>query len=324
MVRKQKSVLFILTLGLVLNSAYAAQCPDTSAANNSPTAPTPAKTDFNHWGNSLLSSFYTPYHMVHDALVGQGEAATVVGKFDYDWTFHKDLEDEDVKVYLYGTGMNSWEFVGTYRTNSDGKIYVPVGTRPVGHYQVRMVVTGDLSSTTGYLTVVKPGTQAVLFDIDGTLTLNDFEAVGDYLGISTASEHYYAPETVNAYKNKGYCITYLTARPYWLMKDTREWFDLKNIPAFHAHSNPNAELFEEKDTATYKANYITSLLNSGLDIVRVYGNADTDIEAYERAGLPKSETYIIGDNAGDEGTQPISGDYSYHYSTVVVGTGEAE
>jgi hypothetical protein len=58
----------------------------------------------------------------------------------------------------------------------------------------------------------------------------------------------------------------------------------------------------------------------GLDIIRAYGNATTDIAAYADGGIPKAETWIIGEHAGKESTQPIYGDYTYHYSTVVAAT----
>jgi phosphatidate phosphatase PAH1 len=262
--------------------------------------------------------------MVHDELVTHGSSTTIVGKFDYDLVMHKDLEKEDVKVYLYGTGMNDWEYVGRYTTDTDGKIYVPIGVREVGQYLVHMVVTGDLSTATGYLSVVEPGTQAVLFDIDGTLTLNDIEAVGDYLGVSTAAAYYYGPEVVNSYQDKGYCTIYLSARPYWLMNDTREWLTTKSMPQWHVHLNPDAELFTEKDTAAYKTSYINRLKDNGLSIIRAYGNSKTDITAYANSGIPKAETYIIGEYAGKEKTKAINGDYSYHYSTVVADTENAK
>ena len=295
----------------------AASCPDSYAIDHSPTPPEVKEISFDHWSSSTISALYKPYHMVHDALVAEGSEATIVGKFDYDKVLHKDLEDEEINVFIYGTGMSSWESVGTFTTDSDGKIYVPVGKRDKGHYRVRMVVRGDLSYAEGYLSVIAPGTQSVLFDIDGTLTLNELEAAGDYLGIDTATPYYYAAETVNAYKAKGYCITYLSARPYWLMKDTRKWLTAQGIPLLHTHTNPNGEIFEAKDHAAFKADYMKSLQASGLDIIRVYGNAKTDIEAYATAGIPKAQTYIIGDNAGKEDTQAITSNYSYHYSTVV-------
>jgi phosphatidate phosphatase PAH1 len=322
----RKSCIFVSSLILTISciNIQAASCPSADAVENAPGYPNPERSGFRRWANRFLSSWFKPYHMVHDEVVTKGHTATIVGKFDYDRAMHKDLEKENVRVYLYGDGMSEWEYVGTFRTNTDGKIYVPIETGDIGQYLVHMVVVGDLSTATGHLTVVEPGTQTVLFDIDGTLTLNDFEAVGDYLGTSTAAEYFYGPETVNAYKDKGYCIVYLSARPYWLMNDTREWLSLMDIPEWHAHANPDAELFTEKDTTAYKANYIKRLKENGLDIVRAYGNAETDITAYAESGIPKEETYIIGEFAGDEDTQAIEGDYNYHYSTVVADTKEAE
>ena len=306
------------------SNSYAGSCPDMTSVNNAPAYPIIKKERFHHWANRWLSAWYKPYHMVHDKLVANGDEATIVGKFDYDWTMHKDLEGEDIKVYLYGPGMSAWEYLGIYTTDRDGKIYVPAGIRDTGHYLVHMVVSGDRSSADGYLTVVDPETETVLFDIDGTLTINDFEAVGDYLGMSDATAYYYAPDMVNAYRNKGYYIAYLSARPYWLMKDTREWLDTQGIPLWHVHTDSNAELFEAHDAVAFKTDYINYLMDSGLTIIRAYGNAETDIEAYANAGIPKSETYIIGNNAGLDGTQTVDGDYSYHYSSVVLATENAK
>ncbi|MEZ5509861.1 MAG: hypothetical protein R3F47_08155 [Gammaproteobacteria bacterium] len=142
-----------------------------------------------------------PYHMVHDQIVQEGQSATVVGKFDYDRVLHKDLEGEYVHSYLYGTGMSGWQYLGRHKTNSDGKIYVPVSAQPQGDYIVRMVVEGDLTApTTGYLeSRGRGGAETVLFDIDGTITLNDFEAVGEYLGTDIADNYDFAVATVNEY-----------------------------------------------------------------------------------------------------------------------------
>ncbi len=297
------------------------QCPDMNAALNPPALTKPAKKSFRHFGNRILAKFYKPWHMVHDEMVRAGQAATVTAKFDYDAVLHKDLEDETVHAYLFGPGMQQWQAIGSYRTDSDGKIRVPVGVRPVGEYRLRFVVEGDLSQVDGYLSVVEAGRKAVLFDIDGTLTINDFEAYADYVGVKTAQAYYYAPETVRAYRDKGYQLVFLTARPYWVTKDGREWFVTQNLPQWHYRSNPYGDGPIPPNTVAHKQGYIQYLREHvGLDIVRAYGNASTDIEAYAGAGLPKAETWIIGKNAGNNGTQAISGDYSYHFSTVVQNT----
>ena len=301
--------------------ANANQCPDYASVENAPALNGPSKRGFRKFRNTLLSWFYEPFHMAHDAVVTTGQYATVVGKFDYDIVLHKDMEYEYVHTYIYGTGYSNWQYLGRYKTNSDGKIYVSVPTQVEGDYVVKMVVEGDLSSTQGYVTVVNPGRETVLFDIDGTLTLNDFEAVGEYFGVDTANTYNYALDVVQAYVDKGYQIVFLTGRPYWVAKSTRRWFDRNNMHPWHLRMNADSDNLLDMETEAYKTNYINYLKNNaGLNIIRAYGNASTDIGAYAAAGIPKSETYIIGKNAGDEGTQALNGDYSYHLFTVVQGT----
>lgn len=314
------SVVFAWSV-LMVAPVQASTCPDYTSALNPPSFSNPSKRSFRHWGNRWLSWLYRPQHMVQDAIVAQGQGATVVGKFDYDPVLHKDLEDENIKVYIAGTGISSWQYLGTYRTNSDGKIYANAGVRPAGEYRVRMVVEGDLSRADGYLSVVDAGRQAVLFDIDGTLTINDFEAAADYLGIKTASTYAYATDMVQAYADRGYQIIYLTGAPYWITRDRRAWFGNIGLQDYHYHSNPYGDGPFPPDTEDYKTDYINYLRQDvGLDIIRAYGNASTDIGAYGRAGLPTYETWIIGENAGNGGTQAIHGDYQSHFWNVVVNT----
>lgn len=309
-----------LLAGVCSPLANAAYCPDYGVTQNMPSAPNPPKKSFRYFGNWLLSKLYRPYHMVHDQIVLQGQTATVVGKFDYDLALHKDLEGEYVHAYAYGTGMSGWQYLGRYTTNSDGKVYVPLSGKPEGDYVVRMVAEGDLSSATGYVTVASSGRETVLFDIDGTLTLNDFEAVGEYLGVDIADNYAYAEAVVQAYVDKGYQVVFLSARPYWVMKNTRQWFANYGIVPWHTRLNPNSDNLLNLQTEQYKTDYIRYLKNTlGLNIVRAYGNATTDINAYNAAGIPKANTYIIGSNAGKSGTQPITGNYENHYYSSVVG-----
>lgn len=315
-----KSFAGTLLSACAVMSAQAA-CPDYVSAFSPPALAGPAKKSFANFGNTLLSSWYKPWHMAHDVIVKAGTSATIEAKFDYDIVLHKDLEGERVHAYLYGTGMTGWQYLGSQITNSDGKITVPLGARPVGDYVVRFVVEGDLSSASGYVSVVDPGRDAVLFDIDGTLTINDFEAAADYLGVKTATPYYYAAEVVNTYRQKGYQIIYLTARPYWVTKDGREWLNTQRIGPWHYHSNPYSAGPIPPNTQQFKTDYIRHLRNTvGLNTIRAYGNATTDIGAYADAGIPKAETYIIGPNAGQQGTKAINGEYAGHHAFVVTPT----
>lgn len=316
-------VLAFCTLVALCTQANA-QCPDFTSPVQTPAFSKPVKKSFHNFGNRILAGLYQPWHMVHDQMVRSGQGATLTAKFDYDALLHKDLEGEYVHAYLYGTGMSGWQYLGRYTTDSDGKIFVDAGTRAVGEYKVRLVVEGDLSQVDGYLSVVDPQRPAVLFDVDGTLTINDFEAYADYVGVKTAQAYYYAPQVVRAYRDKGYQLVFLTARPYWVTKDARQWFGTQGLPEWHYRANSYGDGPIPPDTQAHKTNYVKYLRETvGLNIVRAYGNAPTDIAAYADGGIAKAETYIIGEHAGESGTQPLYGDYSYHFSTVVAATPNA-
>jgi len=129
----------------------------------------------------------------------------------------------------------------------------------------------------------------------------------------------YAEDVVNAYVQKGYQVVFLSARPYWVAKSTRQWFANYGLVPWHTRLNANSDNLLNMQTEQYKTNYIRYLKDTlGLNIVRAYGNATTDINAYNAAGIPKSATYIIGSNAGKNSTQPIYGDYEAHYYQSVI------
>ena len=71
-------------------------------------------------------------------------------------------------------------------------------------------------------------------------------------------------------------------------------------------------------TADYKAGVLAERQDAGLEIFRAYGNADTDIEAYERVGIPKNHTFTIGDLAGESGTTPIEQEHYFGHIDAVV------
>lgn len=301
-------------------------CPDYAGAIGLAEFNWPEQQSFQSVTNRYWSQFYSPYHMVHDVIVNPNQEITVVAKFDYGRVFHKDLENEYVRAYIYGTGLSQWQYLGRFKTDSDGKISVNVDSKATpGEYIVRMVVEGDLSSADGFVSVAPEGQDTVLFDIDGTLTLADFEQVGDYLGVSVAQSWPFAKEVVQAYIDKGYRVVFLTSRPYWIARDTREWFTNEiNLPQWHLHTDDFGDGPFNLEAEDYKREYLNFLQDEvNLNIVRAYGNASTDISAYADSGIRKEDTWIIGSNAGNSGTQAIEGDYENHLTTVVESTPES-
>jgi phosphatidate phosphatase PAH1 len=298
-----------------------AQCPDYASVINTPIFIQPQQSPFQHHKNRILAKSQTAWHMVGDAIVQEGQSATVTAQFDYGAAIHKDLEDEYVDVYFTGTGLTDWKSLGRIKTNDDGRVSITQENLAIGEYRVRFVVEGDLSTVDGFVSVVEKGRQAIVFDVDGTLTINDFEAYADYIGMKTARPYVEAIDTVRAYQEKGYQIIYLTARPAWVTKDSRDWFLKMGLPEGHYRSRFYDANSKIPTIQTHKTNYLNYLRKTvGLDIIRVYGNAITDIAAYADSGITKDQTYIIGTYAGVKNTQPIMKDYSQHYQNVVVDT----
>jgi len=259
----------------------------------------------------------------------------LVGKFAYG-VFDKDLEDEDVETYLQADApCGLWESEGVLDTSEDGEhgqrhgirddggrifLELPAGRRrPLGWHPVRMLVHGDHSVAAFRLGVVPAGAQAVVFDIDGTLTTADFELIHELFDDLFAGD--YVPEmypaavdVVRTWHDLGYLVIYVTGRPDMLRRISERWLREQGFPpgALHLTDTNQQALPTERGVARYKAEFLERLHEDlGLDIVAAYGNASTDISAYEQAGVPKERTYIIGAHAGDEGTVGVE-DYGTH------------
>ncbi len=143
--------------------------------------------------------------------------------------------------------------------------------------------------------------------------MSDFEQIEDYLGLSPAQARGGATELVQEYVDQGYHPIFLTGRTYWYAKDTRQWLgEYLGVPHFtlrHSMSNRTG-IFR---VAEYKTNELDRFIDNGVDFFRAYGNASTDIEAYQAAGFADEDIYIVGRNAGDGGTQPIDEEHFWDH-----------
>lgn len=303
-------------------------CPNYHIEKELPAFTPPDKKSFKHFKNRVLTYLFSPHHLVIDEVFNVQDSVTITGKFDYDWVLHKDLEGENILAYVYSKKESNWRLLGSEVTSKDGKASFNLGQLAEGTYLIRMVVEGDGSSADGVISVVKTGQEAIVFDIDATLTQSDFQVLQEYLRIKHADMRPYAKELVESYRYKKYLLIFLTARPYWMGDVSRYW--LKNIlytPAWQLKTKNSLfghdELPDPTHAAEYKTNYLKELVSHGVVIKRAYGNAKTDIEAYENVNIPKGETFIIGENAGYKDTQPIIDGYFNHIQTVVTNTDEA-
>ena len=136
---------------------------------------------------------------------------------------------------------------------------------------------------------------------------------GTYDPLENAS----ASAMMNTWHDKGYEIVYLTARPHNFRAETRAWLDAHGFPTGGVIS-ANTLVFDQS-ARDYKSAWVKRLLGDyGWNVVAAYGNAESDIQAYEDAGIPKDITFIVGPFAGASGTQGIAdNDYGNHLSDFV-------
>lgn len=269
---------------------------------------------------TLLSGERSAEHSADDVIVTAGSPATLRGRFTYT-ALHKDLEREAVTTFLAErTGCKTNE-LGTSFTNDDGKTEVVTPPMAVGQYPYFMIVPGDGSSTDGMVWAITPGTKAVLFDIDGTLTTGDSELFEDLLG-GSANMFADANRVVQRWADAGYLIVYATGRPNFLRNHTRHWLQKHEFPpgALFTVDSLRQALPTASGVGIFKTNLISRLIATGLVFERAYGNAATDACAYMRSGIEPSRVYMTNNqvrNCDGKSTLPLAS-YTAHLATLVV------
>lgn len=267
----------------------------------------PAKQD---WKHNIASPLVTiqggPNHRIRDLILPLGGTGKLRGRFTYG-TLDSDLGDETVELWVQT--CPGWVKWGAQATDSNGIVYFDVpASLPAGDYRVKMVLLGDQTVADGVIAAWPAGVQAVVTDIDGTLTTSDWELFQDVIFGASAAMYPDANTAMQQFGKKDYRLVYVTGRPQMVNRYSRIWLA--------DHDFPLGPLFLTEDvaqtlpTATGVQKFKADLLNDLKSAVKVnwiasFGNATTDIGAYYAAGLPKDKVFIIGPNAGADGSTPI-------------------
>lgn len=279
----------------------------------------PAKTGFRHTANKLLA-LTGARHRAQDVIVPPQLVGELAAKAEYGPTW-KDLEDE--RVTMYFDNCARWVELATVKTDGDGYARLPVDIQlGAGVYGLRFVVRGDATQTAASLWVLPSGTHIAVADVDGTLTTADTELFkqifdGDYVPAARAS----AAALTRAHAARGHIVTYLTGRPAWLLGITRGWLTGLDFAVGPVHAaNHNTEVLPiESSVGDYKREWLDELEGYGYVLDLAYGNASTDIYAYTGAGLAPAAQWIVGDNAGDGGTNPVADSWAARTAEVLAG-----
>lgn len=229
------------------------------------------------------------------------------------------IAEEPVSLWRYSSTDDSWsqlergttDLFGEYRFEID--LAVEDVLRPV-----YSVLEADRSCAAHYTFLLESGTKVVVTDIDGTLTLSDeelFKQIDD--GSYTPLENTSAALLMNTWADKGYQVVYLTARPHAFRAETRAWLDDLGYPVGPVVT-ANSLVFGDS-ARQYKREWVNRIVSSfGWEVAAAYGNATSDIDAYEDAGISKEITFIVGENGGVADTIAVeNNDYSAHITDFV-------
>lgn len=251
-----------------------------------------------HTESYLVEASGSPRHRGRDMFYNPDEPHWAMAKFAYgltDW----DLEDERVDLFLLRNCEGEWESLGIMNTtyeddhptvdgveDSGGRIYFPLPEPlPLGRHRIHMVVRGDDSRADTYIEVVEPGTPIFLSDIDGTLTTAEWERLVDFLLDSIPEVNVGAPQALHLLAERGYRPMYLTARPEFLGNRTYQFIEDRGLPPGIIHTTLSATGAMGTAAVDYKTAEFAALADRGLVPAWVFGNTDSDGEAYENAGI---------------------------------------
>ena len=253
-----------------------------------------------------LSGRGDPHHAANDVIVAVGQPARIRAKFSYG-TILKDLEDEDVALLVGEGACGPWVSEDVRRPDDDGWITFEVPALPEpGIRTFHAIVAGDGSRASGRIWTVAPGSRAVLFDIDGTLTTGDTELLEDLLGDDAPNMRAGAPEVARHWDAQGAVIVYMTGRPYFLRRSSRSWLEANGFPPGvlftveeHRDALPTAARVGE-----FKRRRVAAMIEAGLVFDAAYGNAATDVCAYAEGGIDPALTWITELDRGACGDRP--------------------
>ena len=124
--------------------------------------------------------------------------------------------------------------------------------------------------------------QAVVLDIDGTLTPNN---------ISVYEPRPDAAKAISTLSKKGYMIVYVTTRVPLFQSGLPDWLRQNGFPEGNLHV---AQSGEERDhPVKFKARVLKAYRQRGWHLAYAYGDSLSDFTAYADVGIPKSRVFAL-------------------------------
>lgn len=245
-----------------------------------------------------------------DMFYVDGEDQWVIAKFT-KWGFpaDKDIEGSTVHLFLDRGCEGTWEDLGIAITTAEGehptvegvedtggRVYYKIGPSKKlgpGRHRVHMVVEEYWNTADAIIDVVPKGTPFFVSDVDGTLTTSENAEAWDFLLGTMPDANPYAAEAQSILASKGYRAFYITARPEWLDRRTRDFVKLRGFPAGLVHTTTTYGGATGGPAAAYKTGEFAMLKAKGLVPAFLFGNKDSDAEAFDTTMIPTDHRFFF-------------------------------
>ncbi len=253
--------------------------------------PVDARHGIRHWGNRHLWTLTEPQHRGIDMISSADEIEQVLGGKLAHGILDKAIEDEDVS--LYACQRDGWRFLGTTRTDEDGRFSLrlhgndrlPIGMRDI----YAAAPDGDDFRFLAY--VAPRGSAVIVSDIDGTLTHSEGAFPKSVLFGSDIQAQPNAAASLRTAAAAGYQLVYITARGERFTDATRRWLTEQGFPRGPMRLGQPMFVMPGVPVVEYKWSAVVAL-RQRFSVAAGIGNRASDIEAYRLAGLPARRTFI--------------------------------
>lgn len=303
-----------LLISVVVNGPRAHAAPPPASGSPSPSsagcAPVPACPEialepgaprpFRRVGSRITTSLGAAHHRARDLFQAVGAAQWLSAKFTYGKA-HKDLEGEEVDVWLLRGCAGAWEKIGTFTTDHEGRVRTELAkdrALAAGIHRIRFVVAGDGSATDAVAEILDPTTKFFVSDIDGTLTSSEHAEVGHVVTGSLAETHPDAARALGLLAERGYRPLYLSARADWLSDRTHRFLAFHGFPHGAIRITNSKEGLSGERAKQFKSSELAVLVQQGLVPSFGFGNKPSDTEAYEAGKVARRFFLNVGDPHG--------------------------
>ena len=248
-------------------------------------------------------------HRGRDMFYVTGEDQWVLAKFADGGILDLDYHGYTVRIFLLRGCQGEWEELGTAITSDDGQNPTVEGVEDTGgriyfkipedkklapgRHKIHMIVEDDNSVADQYIDVVPKGAPIFVSDVDGTLTTSENEEFYDLLLGTIPDANAFAAQAFTLLRSKGYWPMYMTARPAFLYKRTREFVVKHGFPHGIIHTTLSKSGALNGEAAIYKSGELAMLAAKGLKPVYAFGNRESDAEAYDNADVQPLENRIF-------------------------------